>query len=162
MLEELQLNLYEEDLRRLVDFGHEFGNIVEELARHELPHGECVTIGMAISSSLAHQKGILARPDLERILNCILGPGTRIGCCIWLYLRPSAGQHFSMISQISILGCWVRSYLTCDDMRIGIKLRTLKTDCNYHFLPTLKAISYLISRYQTADYITANQFPPQL
>ncbi|KAH8692520.1 3-dehydroquinate synthase-domain-containing protein, partial [Phaeosphaeriaceae sp. PMI808] len=72
MVEELQSNFYEEDLHRQADFGHEFGNIVEALARHELPHGECVAIGMAISSSLAHWKGTLARHDLQRILNCIL------------------------------------------------------------------------------------------
>ncbi|KAK4466441.1 hypothetical protein QBC42DRAFT_328047 [Cladorrhinum samala] len=86
MLEELQPNLYEQDLRRLVDFGHEFGHIVETQARFQLPHGECVSIGMAIASSLAHRKGILARSDLERILNCLLDMRLPIfatchGCC---------------------------------------------------------------------------------
>lgn len=86
MLEELQPNLYEHDLRRLVDFGHEFGHIVETQARFQLPHGECVSIGIAISSSLAHRKGILAEPDLERILDCLLDMQLPIfatchGCC---------------------------------------------------------------------------------
>ncbi|KAK3987635.1 hypothetical protein QBC44DRAFT_294886 [Cladorrhinum sp. PSN332] len=86
MLEELQPNLYEKDLRRLVDFGHEFGHIIETQARFQLPHGECVSIGIAISSALAHRKGILARPDLERILNCLLDVRLPIfatchGCC---------------------------------------------------------------------------------
>jgi len=72
MLEELQPKFCEEDLRRMVDFGHESGNIIEAKARHELPHGEYIAIGMAISSSIGHQKGKLARVDLERILNCLL------------------------------------------------------------------------------------------
>ena len=78
MLEELQPNLHEESLCRLVDFGHEFGHIVESLASYEIPHGECVAIGMAISTFLAHLKGILSRADLERILNLILDIGLPI------------------------------------------------------------------------------------
>ena len=102
MLEELQPNLYEHDLRRLVDFGHEFGHIVESLARHEIPHGECVAIGMAISSFLAHLNGALSRADLERILNCILSMGlpiyvTDYDCCnpdiLWAKLRTEGIEH---------------------------------------------------------------------
>lgn len=102
MLEELQPNLYEHDLRRLVDFGHEFGHIVESLARHEIPHGECVAIGMAISSSLAHLTGVLSRSDLDRILNCILSMGLPIyvadyDCCnpeiLWARIRTEGIEH---------------------------------------------------------------------
>ena len=102
MLEELQPNLHEHDLRRSVDFGHEFGHIVESLARHEIPHGECVAIGMAISSFLAHMKGILPRSDLERILNCILNLGLPIyardyGCCkadvLWAKICTEGTEH---------------------------------------------------------------------
>ena len=102
MLEELQPNLYEHDLRRLVDFGHEFGHIVESLARHEIPHGECVAIGMAISCRLAHLNGTLPRSDLERILNCILSMGlpiylTDYDCCdpkiLWAKIRTDGIEH---------------------------------------------------------------------
>ncbi|TAQ89040.1 hypothetical protein B7494_g2630 [Chlorociboria aeruginascens] len=102
MLEELQPNLYEHDLRRLVDFGHEFGHIVESLARHEIPHGECVAIGMSISSFLAYMKGILPKSDLERILNCILNLGLPIytaeyDCCnadiLWAKIRSEGIEH---------------------------------------------------------------------
>ncbi|KAK7954419.1 hypothetical protein PG988_015113 [Apiospora saccharicola] len=86
MLWELQSNLYEHNLRRLVDFGHEFGHIVESLAGYEIPHGECVSIGMSISSHLAWQKGIMAEDDMERILRCLLDLGLPIyttdhDCC---------------------------------------------------------------------------------
>ncbi|KAI9770987.1 MAG: hypothetical protein M1840_002691 [Geoglossum simile] len=86
MLENLQPNLREHNLCRFVDFGHEFGHIVESLASYEIPHGECVTIGMAISTFLAHLKGILSQTDLERILYLILDLGlpiyvTDYDCC---------------------------------------------------------------------------------
>lgn len=102
MLEELQPNLHEHNLRRLVDFGHEFGHIIESLANHEIPHGECVAIGMGISSVLAHLKGILSWSDLERILNCILDLGLPIyvkdyDCCdadvLWTKIRTEGIEH---------------------------------------------------------------------
>ena len=102
MLEELQPNLYEHDLRRLADFGHEFGHIVESMARQEIPHGECVAIGMAISSFLAHRKGLLSRVDLQRILNCILDVGLPIRapdnyCCdadvLWTKIGTEGIEH---------------------------------------------------------------------
>ncbi|KAL4721745.1 hypothetical protein ACLX1H_011239 [Fusarium chlamydosporum] len=102
MLEELQPNLHEESLRRLVDFGHEFGHIVEALARYEVPHGECVAVGMAISSFLAHLKGILSRAELERILNCVLDLGLPIHledylCCdpsvLWAKISTAGIEH---------------------------------------------------------------------
>ncbi|KAK3381226.1 hypothetical protein B0H63DRAFT_395762, partial [Podospora didyma] len=102
MLEDLQPNLHEDNLRRLVDFGHEFGHIVEALARHELPHGECVAIGMGISSSLAHRKGILSQTELDRILDCMLRLGLPIsatmhGCCdpevLWRKICTDGTNH---------------------------------------------------------------------
>src|SRR5437588_128456 len=82
--------------------GHEFGHIVEALAQHEIPHGECVAIGMAISSFLAHLKGTLWRSDLERILNCILDLGlpiymTDYDCCnanvLWVKISTDGIGH---------------------------------------------------------------------
>lgn len=102
MLEELQPNLHEQSLCRLVDFGHEFGHIVESLARHKIPHGECVAIGMAISTVLAHLKGNLLRADLERILDLILDMAlpiyvTDYDCCnpdvLWANICREGTEH---------------------------------------------------------------------
>ncbi|KAK0121429.1 hypothetical protein ONS95_009723 [Cadophora gregata] len=102
MLEELQPNLYEQDLCRFADFGHEFGHIVESLAKQTISHGECVAIGMAISSSLAYRKRILSRSDLERILNCMLDLGlpiylTDYDCCsadlLWGKISTDGIEH---------------------------------------------------------------------
>ncbi|KAI1856290.1 uncharacterized protein JN550_013880 [Neoarthrinium moseri] len=102
MLEELQPNLYEESLIRLVDFGHELGHIIESLAKFNILHGEFVGIGMAMSSFLAHLKGVLSRSDMEHIFNCILSLGLLIytdeyNCCNahipWNKIRTEGIEH---------------------------------------------------------------------
>ncbi|MYS89712.1 3-dehydroquinate synthase [Streptomyces chartreusis NRRL 3882] len=68
MLEELQPNLWEHELQRLVDFGHSFSPAIEMTALPELLHGEAVCIDMAFSAVLAHRRRLLDRGDLTRIL----------------------------------------------------------------------------------------------
>lgn len=67
MLEELEKNLWEKDLERLVDFGHSFGPTIEMKALPELLHGESVAIDMAICAVISHQRGLLSDDELERI-----------------------------------------------------------------------------------------------
>ncbi|NEE07453.1 sedoheptulose 7-phosphate cyclase [Streptomyces sp. SID7499] len=68
MLEELQPNLWEHELQRLVDFGHSFSPAIEMAALPELLHGEAVCVDMALSAVLSHRRGLLDRRDLVRIL----------------------------------------------------------------------------------------------
>ncbi|MEO3751893.1 sedoheptulose 7-phosphate cyclase [Streptomyces sp. B6B3] len=68
MLEELQPNLWEHELRRLVDFGHSFSPAIEMAALPALLHGEAVCVDMAFSAVLAHRRGLLDRGDLVRLL----------------------------------------------------------------------------------------------
>jgi 3-dehydroquinate synthetase len=75
MLRELEANPYEQQLRRLPDFGHEFAHTLESLSRYRLRHGEAVAIGMGLSCCLAASAGYLARADLERILALLRAVG---------------------------------------------------------------------------------------
>lgn len=68
MLRQLSANPFEEDLRRLPDFGHEFGHALESLSGYRLRHGEAVAIGMALSCCLAARAGLLPDADLRRLL----------------------------------------------------------------------------------------------
>ncbi|MEU0899202.1 sedoheptulose 7-phosphate cyclase [Streptomyces massasporeus] len=68
MLEELQHNLWEHELQRLVDFGHSFSPAIEMAALPELLHGEAVCVDMALSAVISHRRGLLDRRDLVRIL----------------------------------------------------------------------------------------------
>eukprot|EP00276_Gloeochaete_wittrockiana_P015253 CAMPEP_0184349548 /NCGR_PEP_ID=MMETSP1089-20130417/34376_1 /TAXON_ID=38269 ORGANISM="Gloeochaete wittrockiana, Strain SAG46.84" /NCGR_SAMPLE_ID=MMETSP1089 /ASSEMBLY_ACC=CAM_ASM_000445 /LENGTH=515 /DNA_ID=CAMNT_0026681813 /DNA_START=54 /DNA_END=1598 /DNA_ORIENTATION=+ len=67
MLEELQPNLWEVELERLVDFGHSFSKVIEMRALPELLHGEAVNLDGAFSTILAHQRGLISDQDRDRI-----------------------------------------------------------------------------------------------
>jgi 2-epi-5-epi-valiolone synthase len=99
MMGQLQANPFEEDLRRLPDFGHEFGHALESRSRYRLRHGEAVAIGMALSSHLAVQTGRLDVADHERmttLLRRIALPITDPLCepdWLWRVLRVSVTAH---------------------------------------------------------------------
>ncbi len=69
MLEELQSNLWEEQLERLVDFGHTFSPAIEMRALPSLLHGEAVSIDMAVSTALSVGRGLVSRGEADRILS---------------------------------------------------------------------------------------------
>ncbi len=69
MLAELEPNLWESILERLVDFGHTFSGALEMKALPDLLHGEAVTIDMALVSVLANQRKMLTEKELDRILS---------------------------------------------------------------------------------------------
>jgi len=69
MLEELQSNLWEEQLDRLVDFGHTFSPAIEMRALPSLLHGEAVCIDMALSTALSLGRGLVSRSEADRIFS---------------------------------------------------------------------------------------------
>ncbi len=71
MIEELQPNLFEENLARKVDFGHTFSYGLETLHETQLLHGEAVLIDMAISAILAAERNLLSKKELRRIFDLI-------------------------------------------------------------------------------------------
>lgn len=68
MLEELQPNLWEKELQRMVDFGHTFSPSLEMRALPSLLHGEAVTIDMALSTALSLGRGLVTPAEAKRIL----------------------------------------------------------------------------------------------
>lgn len=67
MMTELQPNLYEEDLRRFVDFGHSFSPGLESASHYELHHGEAVGIDMMLCTALAVRRGLCDEAAMRRI-----------------------------------------------------------------------------------------------
>ncbi len=67
MLEELEPNLWEHKLERLVDFGHSFGPEIEMHALPELLHGEAVNIDMALTTMISVRRGLITTQEQERI-----------------------------------------------------------------------------------------------
>ncbi|WNG36965.1 sedoheptulose 7-phosphate cyclase [Archangium violaceum] len=69
MLEELELNLWEHKLERVVDYGHTFSPTVEMLALPELLHGEAVNIDMALTTVISAQRGLINLEERDRIFS---------------------------------------------------------------------------------------------
>lgn len=71
MLEELQPNLYEDELARKVDFGHTFSYGLETHEEAHLLHGEAVLIDIVLSSILANARNLLSERELGRLFDLI-------------------------------------------------------------------------------------------
>ena len=71
MLEELEPNLFEEDLARKVDFGHTFSYGLETFHDTHLLHGEAVLIDIVVSAILARARNLLSKQELTRIFDLI-------------------------------------------------------------------------------------------
>ncbi|MFD5428198.1 sedoheptulose 7-phosphate cyclase [Streptomyces sp. NPDC127084] len=76
MSSELQKNLWEKDLLRIVDYGHTFSPTVEMKAR--ILHGEAVTMGIVYCAALALNRGLLPQEDYSRIIACAGGMGLQL------------------------------------------------------------------------------------
>jgi 3-dehydroquinate synthase len=80
MLSALAPNLFEDQtLERVVDFGHTFSPVLEELSGYELRHGEAVAIDMAVSAAVAEQLGLLDSATCDLVLSAI----RRLGLPSW-------------------------------------------------------------------------------
>lgn len=75
MLEELEPNLFEDDLARKVDFGHTFSYGLETRNEAHLLHGEAVLLDIVFSSLLAQTRGLLAGAEVDRLFRLIAALG---------------------------------------------------------------------------------------
>ncbi len=69
MLEELQPNLWESKLERLVDYGHSFSPTLEMRALPALLHGEAVSVDMALTTLVAEGRGLVSPRDRARVVD---------------------------------------------------------------------------------------------
>ena len=73
MKDELEDNLWEKDLKRLMDFGHSFSPMIEMRSIHDktsspLTHGQAVTLDIIYSSIISNERGMLSYQELLRII----------------------------------------------------------------------------------------------
>lgn len=71
MLEELEPNLYEDDLARKVDFGHTFAYGLEVRNEAHLLHGEAVLLDIVISTMIALERYLISEVEANRIFRLI-------------------------------------------------------------------------------------------
>ncbi len=74
MVSELETNLWERDLKRVVDFGHSFSPLLEmqsldDSSVRKLSHGEAVALDVIFSSCLSCCRGMLDLKSLKRIVD---------------------------------------------------------------------------------------------
>ena len=93
MLEELQPNLFEENLSRRVDFGHSFSYGLETCYEADLLHGEAVLLDIAVSVLIARSRGLLSAQETGRIFDLIAALGIGLNsdildpCLLWKSLE---------------------------------------------------------------------------
>lgn len=78
MLEELEPNLFEDNLERAVDYGHTFSPLLEMRDIDGLLHGEAVAIDCAFSAVLAQLRGMIPSFTCNRVLQTMAGIGLPI------------------------------------------------------------------------------------
>lgn len=71
MIEELQPNLFEEDLARKVDFGHTFSYGLETRHETDIFHGEAVLLDILISSLIARKRNLITEEETGRIFRLV-------------------------------------------------------------------------------------------
>lgn len=67
MHEELKPNLFEDQLERLMDFGHTFSLVFEMESQGTVLHGEAVAMDVLVSCQLAYQRKLLSLEELNRV-----------------------------------------------------------------------------------------------
>lgn len=73
MLDELEPNLWEKDLQRVVDFGHSFSPVpemksLEDPKVYSLSHGEAVLLDVIFSCKVSKNRGLLSEEEYRRII----------------------------------------------------------------------------------------------
>lgn len=67
MMDDLEPNLYEDHLCRLVDFGHTFSPMIEAASGYSTPHGEAVAIDMLLAIAIAVGRQICDPSLFDRV-----------------------------------------------------------------------------------------------
>jgi len=68
----IEVDEYETDLRRILNYGHTFGHALEALTGHAIPHGLAVAWGIDVVNYVALDEGLLAKQHFDAIHDFIL------------------------------------------------------------------------------------------
>ncbi len=61
----------EAGLRRVLNFGHTIGHALETLSNYQIPHGYCVSVGMAVEARLSELLHVAEKPVYEPLKNLL-------------------------------------------------------------------------------------------
>lgn len=63
----IEIDEYETDLRRVLNYGHSFGHSLESITHHEIPHGLAVAWGIDLINFIAMERGYLSEKKFVAI-----------------------------------------------------------------------------------------------
>jgi 3-dehydroquinate synthase len=63
----IEVDEYEKNIRRILNYGHTFGHALESLSYYEIPHGCAVAWGMDLANYISNQLGLLSDQDFAMI-----------------------------------------------------------------------------------------------
>jgi 3-dehydroquinate synthase len=64
----IEVDEFELDLRRSMNFGHSIGHALEAITGHAIPHGIAVAVGVLVEADISHQQGMLSAKERFRLL----------------------------------------------------------------------------------------------
>ncbi|XP_018410923.1 PREDICTED: uncharacterized protein LOC108786177 [Nanorana parkeri] len=96
MLEELAPNLWEDDLDRLVDYGHVISPELEMKVLPALLHGEAVNIDMAFMTYVSHEIGLITSEEKDRTVQCMRNLELPVwhNVCSLQLIKKALGERF--------------------------------------------------------------------
>ncbi len=68
----------EEELRKILNYGHTIGHAIETVQKYKISHGEAIGLGMVYEGQISHRLGLLNKKDLERQNKLIQNMGLSI------------------------------------------------------------------------------------
>ncbi len=144
MLDELQPNLFEEDLSRKVDFGHTFSYGLETHSNADLLHGEAVLLDIALSVLIARARNLLSETETNRIVDLIAGLGMVLKiemldpCLLWQSLEERV-QHRNGLQRVpmpdGIGKCAFLNDVRFDEIRSAVKALNNRMVLKYDEIP---------------------------
>jgi 3-dehydroquinate synthase len=113
----LQPDPFEEDLRRMLNFGHTLGHPIETVFGYRgVRHGEAVAVGMATAARIGLRRGLTTPHAAERVIGAIRRAELPIG--VSKALIPAILERLDMVG--SIRGGSLRYVIPCDIGRLAI------------------------------------------
>ncbi|XP_071984011.1 2-epi-5-epi-valiolone synthase-like [Engystomops pustulosus] len=96
MLEELAPNLWEDDLDRLVDYGHVISPELEMKVLPALMHGEAVNIDMAFMTYISYESGLITDEEKKRTIQCMKNLELPVWHkdCTFPLIKKALGERF--------------------------------------------------------------------
>jgi len=64
----IEVDEFELDLRRSMNFGHSIGHALEAITKHAIPHGIAVAVGVLVEAEISFQQGMLSRDERGHLL----------------------------------------------------------------------------------------------